>query len=84
MGQLVGSASAVSVGVLDPGAPFPATDSQALPIDAGNGQFVLSTGPAAPLDSSSDNNLYGGTTVPLAATSTSTTSSETQPVETVG
>lgn len=32
--SLVGSASAVSVGVLDPAAPFPANDSQAFPAEA--------------------------------------------------
>ncbi len=82
--SLVGSASAVSVGVLNPEAPFPANDSQAFPIESGDGQFVLPTVPVVPTGSSPDDNLYGAPGPLDAAPSTTAAPSDTQPVGTLG
>jgi len=60
---LVGSASAVSVGVLDPQAPFPA-DATTAP-SGGNGQPASATDGSA---SDDGENLYGATTLPTVAT----------------
>jgi len=83
--SLVGSASAVSVGVLDPAAPFPANDSQAFPTGADDRQVAIQASPAAPVDSATDDNLYGSTTIPAAATAPAAAAPPaTQTVETVG
>ena len=90
--SLVGSASAVSVGVLNPAAPFPGNDAQAFPTENADGQTVVPTAPAAPtapttpLGASDDESLYGATTVPAADAAAPTTAAVdgTQPAEPTG
>jgi len=84
--SLVGSASAVSVGVLNPLAPFPGNDTQMFPTENVGGQIVVPTAPITPSDTGEDASLYGATTVPgaVAAPQTSAAGGGTQPPGMVG
>lgn len=85
--SLVGSAAAVSVGVLDPAAPFPSNDAQAFPTESDEEQIVVPTAPPSPSndDDSDASSLYGATTVPTDdATLTTAAPEASQPTEAAG